>query len=230
MDVATNVELPQILSVFTEEITNRSGEVVDVFVKPSYVQARSVLPRFAAARPGDRLQAGVALRAARGDVRVHPYLFRLVCRNGAILVEAAQSQRLIEIELLEVPEAMAVLRQSIGACCAAEAFTEAMARVRDGAAVRDVHAIQMMPIMAHMARRGSGFDPGEIWRRFLREADPTPYGLANAITSVARDTSDRRLRWDLEELGGAVLTGDLGPQPHLSPQAARATSVDGVLV
>jgi hypothetical protein len=120
---------------------------------------------------------------------------------------------------------MAVLRESIGDCCADEAFTDAMARVRDGAAAREVQAIHMMPFMAHMvqiASRVTGLDQGEIWRRFLLAADPTSFGLANAITSVARDTRDRRLRWDLEELGGAILTGDLAPRPHLSPRAARA--------
>ena len=31
------------------------------------------------------------------------------------------------------------------------------------------------------------------------------YGLMNAITSVARDTDDRELRWNLEKLGGDVI-------------------------
>src|SRR5262245_48717916 len=223
MDVAASLQLPQILSVFSEEISCRSGQVIDVYVAPSFVQARSVLPRFAEARPDDRLQAGVALRAARGDIRVHPYLFRAVCCNGQIRVEAVQSRKLVGLEQLPVAQALDVLRQAVAGCCAEEAFSDAMERVRDGATAIVIEAIQMMARMARSQRH----ELVEIERRFQREGDLTRYGLANAVTSVARDTSDRRRRWDLEELGGAIAAGDFGPRPHLPPRAARPVSLEG---
>ena len=42
-------------------------------------------------KPGDRVQGGVALRATEDDVWVHPYVFRQVCTNGAIIARATQT-------------------------------------------------------------------------------------------------------------------------------------------
>ena len=53
----------------------------------------------------------------------------------------------------------------------------------------------------------SGVDPAVIARIYdtlTRTGDLTPYGLMNAVTSVARDEPDPETRWKLESLGGAV--------------------------
>ena len=42
-------------------------------------------------RPQDRLQGGVALRVVEADILVHPYVFRQVCRNGAIVAQALET-------------------------------------------------------------------------------------------------------------------------------------------
>jgi hypothetical protein len=44
-----------------------------------------------------------------------------------------------------------------------------------------------------------------IVRRFDAEGDRSVFGLVNAVTSVARDTTDPETRWRLEELGGGML-------------------------
>jgi hypothetical protein len=36
-------------------------------------------------KPGDRVRNGVALFASGTDIAVHPYIFRQVCKNGAIM-------------------------------------------------------------------------------------------------------------------------------------------------
>jgi len=45
--------------------------------------------------------------------------------------------------------------------------------------------------------------------QFQKEGDQSQFGLANAITAVARDVQDPGLKWDLEKLGGAVALGTL---------------------
>ena len=79
-------------------------------------------------------------------------------------------------------------------------------------------------LLAARASRIPDHDLNEIRERFLRSGDWTRYGLANAITSVARDTRDRRLRWDLEEFGRAVLAGDIGVPPDRNLTSGRAPS------
>ena len=61
---------------------------------------------------------------------------------------------------------------------------------------------------------------GEIMGRFFGAGDRSRFGLMNAVTSLARDTADPELRWDLEELGGGVPALIRGPQPE-APAAAR---------
>jgi hypothetical protein len=48
-----------------------------------------------------------------------------------------------------------------------------------------------------------------VLSRFGNEGDRSRFGLAQAITAVARDVQDPELKWDLEKLGGAVALGTL---------------------
>lgn len=48
-----------------------------------------------------------------------------------------------------------------------------------------------------------------VLRRYGKEGDRSRFGLAQAITAVARDVQDPELKWDLEKLGGAVALGTL---------------------
>jgi len=61
--------------------------------------------------------------------------------------------------------------------------------------------------------------------QFRKEGDQSQFGLANAITAVARDVQDPDLKWDLEKLGGAVA---LGTVHHTTDEcgAAEASAVD----
>jgi len=48
-----------------------------------------------------------------------------------------------------------------------------------------------------------------VLSQYRKEGDPSRFGLAQAITAVARDVQDPELKWDLEKLGGAVALGTL---------------------
>jgi hypothetical protein len=48
-----------------------------------------------------------------------------------------------------------------------------------------------------------------VLSRYGKEGDRSRFGLAQAITAVARDVQDPELKWDLEKLGGAVALGTL---------------------
>jgi hypothetical protein len=60
----------------------------------------------------------------------------------------------------------------------------------------------------------------EIMGRFFGDEDRTRFGLMNAVTSVARDTSDPETRWNLEELGGAVAINAPGSNPKMPARGA----------
>jgi len=220
----TGVQLEDILAVFTEEITCRDGQVLDTVMSKSHLWSRSVLPRFAEARPGDPIQAGVALSARGNDVYVYHYLRRLVCRNGAIRMLPAESGRFERLDWLPQAEALTFIRETIVSCCAEEAFSDAMRGVREIAVARALRHPEMQRLLARVAPHVLRHELVEILDRFQRTGDRSCYALANAITAFARDTRDPHRRWDLEELGGAILVGDIGVAPRGGPLAARATS------
>ena len=72
-----------ISAVFTEGVEAHAGRVTETLDDGDRLFSRSLLPFIEEVRPKDRLQGGLALMATRREIRLHPYLFRQVCCNGA---------------------------------------------------------------------------------------------------------------------------------------------------
>jgi hypothetical protein len=193
----------EMLAVFTDEIAARGGEVRDTFHDGSRLFTRSVLPRDCEVGPKDRVQGGVALKSDGREAWLHPYVFRLVCRNGAIMAHAVQTCHLPNFDLHDADDAGALLRDAIRACCTEEAFTAAAEQMRSAREIQADAALNLLPLLSHFRGRGPAL-MGAILERFFGEGDRTRFGLMNAVTSLARDTRDPDLRWRLEELGGGV--------------------------
>src|SRR4051794_37919290 len=79
-DWPTTVEIG---TIFEAEIAEAGGTVIDRFEDGTRLLARSVLPGLREVGRDDLVQGGVAIRATDREIRVHPYLFRQVCQNGA---------------------------------------------------------------------------------------------------------------------------------------------------
>jgi hypothetical protein len=84
----------EIAAVFGDEIGSARGTVRETADDGERLFIRAVLPRTCEVRPRDALQAGVAVKATDTDVWVHPFVFRLACKNGAIMAHAAESRHL----------------------------------------------------------------------------------------------------------------------------------------
>ena len=78
----------QVLDFFTQEVALLGGQVSDKFIDGGWLFARSVLPEVKEVRPRDRLQGGVAIKATDEQICIYPYIFRLVCSNGAITAQS----------------------------------------------------------------------------------------------------------------------------------------------
>ena len=115
---------PEIRDIFAAEIAHAHGVVSETFEDGERLFTRSLLPSVADVRPNDKLQGGVALKATEREICLHPYLFRLVCKNGAIRAHAIQTRR-IDLSDVLLPEIAAEsLREAVSACCTKEAFAE----------------------------------------------------------------------------------------------------------
>jgi hypothetical protein len=168
------------------------------------------------------MKSGVAIKAAECEICVHPYLFRTVCRNGAIMAHAIQTRRIENSDILSRETVSQELREAIHACSAEEAFAEAARDLRLSVNSSVDIALSMMSFLSRMPSRVPAEIVGQILRRFFEEPDRSRFALMNAVTSVARDTSDPELRWRLEELGGGIGAAKCPTPSSFDPSAARA--------
>jgi hypothetical protein len=124
--------------------------------------------------------------------------------------------------VLDAESALHCVRTAIVACCAREVFQIAVGNMRKACTTDIDIALTMMPLVARLATRGNEDLLRMVMRQFFGNDDRSQYGLANAVTAVARDTRDPALRWDLEELGGGLAVGG---SPSFSPDEGQALFV-----
>jgi hypothetical protein len=222
--LSSNLTTAQVLSVFTEKIVARTGTITDSFDDGQRLLTRSVLPLVAEARPGDKMQGGIALKATSEGIWLYPYIFRLVCRNGAIVASTLESRFIVDLEAQDEESVLQLVREGVEACCAPEVFTENMRNIRTSAEVQADVVLNMMPLLSRFPRHGRSELISQILDRFTRGKDQSRFGLANAITSLARDTRDAELRWNLEELGGGIAVGKVPSSPKDGRRGAAARS------
>lgn len=215
-----------VASVFAEEVSRLGGRVWEVCDDGDRLFARSILPAEVEVKTGDGLRGGVALMANEQEIRVHPYVFRQVCTNGAIRAHALQTARVsIPMWPAEAPATLELLREAIAACGTTEAFRQGANEMRSALTARADIALALMPFLARQGARG-GQLLAMIMGRFMQDEDGnTQFGLMNAITSVARDTPDPETRWRLEELGGGVPVAVLRRRPAPTTWAALDRNV-----
>lgn len=222
MHSSSGLTTAEVLAVFTDEVAACGGRVTDTFNDGRRLFTRSVFPGVKKVRPADSMQRGVALKATETDVWVFPYLFRLVCRNGAITAKTLASRSLDDLHLQDPEIARQCIREGVVACSADEVFSKAVRRMRSAGQTETDLAISQLPLFSQLSRTPHAELLSQIVDRFFEEGDRSQFGLANAITSVARDTNDPDLRWNLEELGGTVIIGRVPKRPKPGRLAAVA--------
>jgi hypothetical protein len=221
----------QLQELFGEEVGALGGTVSDKYNDGRRLYLRAILPGIQEVRPKDKVQGGVALRATGRQVRVHPYVYRQVCRNGAVMAQAFGTRVVDRLEETpfgapveyEVGEVLAEIRSVVQACCAPEIFAANTELMRSAVDIDADMLLNTLPGLLQVAE-GFGRDvANQILARYLGDGeDRTAFGLMNAVTSLARDTEDPELRWSLEELGGGV---PALVRPRCLPSGAAAVAL-----
>jgi len=203
------VSVGEISSVFCEAAAASGGTVSDAYENKKHLYIRSILPVAGDVLPEDRLQGGVALKASGTDVWVHPYIFREICANGLIIARAVAGEYIRVPELRKKDderraEFVCSLRQAINGCSKRNIFYYALERMVGASSMkvdRDLRILSMLNRMPLTRRRRAA---NTIMRRYREDGSGTRYAMTNAITSVARDSIDPELKWQLEILGGEI--------------------------
>jgi hypothetical protein len=206
MALNENLTTRVIGEVFSEVVAAAGGNVSDTFDDGKRLFMRAILAGECDVKPRDRVQGGVAIRATELDIWVHPYVFRKVCSNGAIIAHAIETRHLEPADFDSDPEESLVpaLREAIQECCAPEAFENAADQMRLAMHSQVDLALTLMPSLTRMPAAFASEFLATITERFREGRDNSRFGLMNAVTSVARDTRDPELRWQLEKIGGAI--------------------------
>lgn len=208
-----------VLSAFSQEITAHGGTVSNVYHDEpgGRLFVRSILPQTGDVQPRDRLQGGVALKAHGNQVSVFPYVFRLVCQNGAIMAHSLASRRISMVFEFDPEQAVSDVREAVAICSAADVFTSSLSDIRT---TLNAQADLALNLLAFVDRVPPALI-GRIMERFFHDGDESRFGLMNAITAIARDATNPETKWDLEELGGGIAL----PAPNRLPKTPHAKAV-----
>ena len=197
-----------ISATVVEELAFMGGTVSDRFDDGRRLFLRAILPLRDEVRPRDVVEGGIAVRAAGQKIEVCPYVFRQVCRNGAIMPQVAETRRIRRVDFAAPSEAIEAVndhvREAVRACSAAEVFAHAAGQLKSAAITEVPHDVSELLMLFSFRRTIPADLQEEIVRTFLHAGDRSAYGLMNAVTSIARDQQNPQIRWRLEELGGAV--------------------------
>ena len=200
--------VPELREMFEKEVGRFEGSLQDVYEHADVLMARAVLPHTREVRRGDRIHGGVALRVVGPDIAVHPYVFRQVCRNGAIMAQVVGTRRLVRCDGHD-PEYMrqAVadgFAEAIRLSADERVFVENAEEIRASMNYDADLALMLMPVLSSLPEDVARQLVSTILGRFESDGDSTAFGLMNAVTSVARETPDPEQRWRLEEAGGGI--------------------------
>lgn len=169
-----------------------------------------------AVKRGDLLCAGFALFGEDGEVpRLLPRIYRVVCANGALVPLGNHADLLAQ--------GMTV-RQALEMCCRRAPladFTRVAAQLTRLPIDDPTGVLWQHPI-------DPAVRPRQVLDEFRRGGDRTAWGLVNAITAMARELADLRLRLRVEEQAGelawllansplAGATRRLGALAHAAP-------------
>ena len=213
--MSSRIYLPSVAdigAVFTEECIALGATAIDTYEDDRRLFQRAVVTPAVDVRPGDPIRGGIALRAVGSVVDVHPYTWRQVCTNGAILASATDTFRVDRIEVEPVSAAaafvggvVAELRHAIQTCANPMYLLESRAAMRGAAEIEADLMISMLPHLFRMRSDEQEELVSMVLGRYEEGTDRSAYGVVNAVTSVARDTEDPALRWRLEQIGGKLL-------------------------
>ncbi|MFQ5942763.1 MAG: hypothetical protein ACE5JF_04345 [Anaerolineales bacterium] len=195
----------QIQKVFEDEVKIAGGKVTDTFDDGTLLFTRAVLPENEKVARRDRVDKGVALKAAWEDVWVHPYVFRRVCINGAIVAQAVATKHLMNTENVSPVQMEIDLRESVQVCIQEQDFESYAEKMKRARGLFPDPRLTLMPHLSRLPADQASDILAETHRRFAAGADESRYGLINAVTSLARDTRNPELRWSLETTGGALI-------------------------
>lgn len=199
-------------------------------------------------KKGDIVQGGIEISNSEvglGKLRVSPFVWRLVCLNGAKINEMSKFgrvhlgrdvsdgtliQALYKADTLKLEDELLwrQVRDVAEAALQPETFDAVTSRMIEGTARVIPNEVPVSDVAAALAdiTSLSESEYGRFKDNLFRGSDQSQWGVGNAITALAYDTNDYNRAADLEGVGGDVLTWDAAQWNALIAAGARRKGKD----
>ena len=221
-DVA-NAALPVLMNE-SKNLGSIEVASADVTEKRLYIKVTSKRLTYEV-KKGDVVQAGIVIsnsEVGKGSVRVEPFLYRLICLNGAIMEDSAirkfhlgrQAEELEAAERVFRDETrkaddhafMMKLTDVIRASFDETNFAKFKGLTID-ATTRKIEA-PIQDVVEEVSERFGLTDKHKdsFLKNLIEGGDLSQWGLANAITAVANNAESYEKATELETIGGTILT------------------------
>lgn len=175
---------------------------------------------------GDVVQSGIIVsnsEVGQGMVEVKPFIYRLVCKNGAVIDAAAKKRRHVgktidltsddyEIYRTETINAanrafLMQIEDTVASVVNPATFDKILDTMREAKDRKFTN--KNIPAVVELAAKKFGIPEGEtgnILTHLVAEGDTSLYGLANAFTRYSQDVDNYDYATTLEEIGGKMYT------------------------
>lgn len=217
-----NYDVMEVILPEIQDLANLNLQIVSAEVTETKLYLKIVSPRvMAEVTPGDVVQGGFLVsnsEVGQGNMSVSPFVNRLVCTNGMIVSEYAQKRRHIGKQLEEgdmeiyaddtrKTDTMAFflkIRDTIRATLEQAKFENIVQKFRESQGV----TIHMPEEVVELTGERFGLSEVErksVFQHLLRGNNMSLWGLANAVTRTAEDSSSYDRASELEAIGSKVL-------------------------
>lgn len=206
----------------------------DVTERRLYLKAISKRLTFEV-KKGDAVQAGVNIsnsEVGKGSVRVEPFLYRLICENGAVIEDSAVRRFHVgragaELETAEEvftdatreadDKAFFMKLQDVIRAAFDDANFDKLKTITIDATTRKIKT-PAADVVEEVANRFSLTEKhkGSFLNNLIEGGDLTQWGLANALTQVANTAEDYETATELERAGGALMVMSAGEWKELA--------------
>lgn len=223
MEERVRVTLDEIASTFSFEVDSVGGELERTVTEEGQLYIFAHLPHIDEAAPHDFIGGGLAMRASQTAIGIHPYLVRQACINGFVMARVLQEPPILLQELSTPDRLNFAIGQAVRMASSGDVFDFAMDRMRAAGQVPAFSGNFSIDLSLLLNRPFAREYLDRIMQRVSQENDDSAFGLANGVTSVARDLVHPEDRWQLEVLGGeiVVLAGRSVALPRSRPHGAE---------
>lgn len=186
---------------------------------------KAVFPRVQGeVKVGDVMQSGVVIsnsEVGAGALSVTPLLYRLVCKNGAIIPDARFRAYHLGSKLVESDEVYALLsdetrqaddkalllkvRDVVKSAADSVFFNAQLDKMREAAGQKiEGDPIKAVTILSKKLLL-TEVEQGSVLRHLIEGGDISRWGVLNAVTRAAQDVESYDRSTELEMMGGTIL-------------------------